>query len=105
MFSDRLKDALGIRGLRPIDLSRLSGINSGQISKYLSGDAEPKAETILVIAKTLGVSSDFLLGLSDDPAPSTDGELTQTERDIINSLRQGDVKNAFLIILKDAAEV
>ena len=36
-FKDRLESALEIRGMKPVDLARTTGINEGAISQYRKG--------------------------------------------------------------------
>jgi len=59
---ERIKEALDIRGMMPIDLSRASGINKGSISKYLRGDVIPKQSAIGAMSEALHVSPSWLMG-------------------------------------------
>lgn len=59
---ERLKEALDLRGMMPIDLSRASGINKGSISKYLRGDVIPKQSAIGAMSDALHVSPSWLMG-------------------------------------------
>ena len=59
---ERIKEALDLRGMMPIDLSRASGINKGSISKYLRGDVIPKQSTIGAMSEALHVSPSWLMG-------------------------------------------
>ena len=61
----RLRIAMATRGMTSADLMRASGLGCGQISEYLNGHREPGALRIAILAKTLSVSADFLLGLTD----------------------------------------
>lgn len=58
----RIKEALDLRGMMPIDLSRASGINKGSISKYLRGDVIPKQSAIGAMSEALHVSPSWLMG-------------------------------------------
>lgn len=49
------------------DVADKAGISSGLICEYLHKNREPQAKTIIKLAKTLGVSSDYLLGLTNRP--------------------------------------
>lgn len=44
------------------ELATAAGINQGTVSKYLSGNREPKATAVLSLAIALGVPVDHLLG-------------------------------------------
>ena len=45
------------------------GVAQEMISSYESGKAYPKADTLIKMAKYLETSTDYLLGLTDDPTP------------------------------------
>lgn len=49
------------------------GISTGALSKYLNGNATPKADVLYLLAKYFNVTADYLLGLSD--VPTTDKDL------------------------------
>lgn len=68
MFADRLSSCMALRGLSPHQLSERSGISAAAISRYLNGLRMPSADSLVCFSKALSVSSDYLLGLSDDPA-------------------------------------
>lgn len=61
-FADRLIEALSVRNMKPAELSRRTGIPEGTISQYKKGLYEPKQKKLHVIAETLGVSVDWLMG-------------------------------------------
>lgn len=66
-FSDRLTLALKHAKLNQRGLSLKAGVSPSIIHRYVSGEAEPRAYNLRLIARTLNVSADYLLGLSDDP--------------------------------------
>ena len=45
------------------------GVKPPQISKWEKGTQSPSRENCVKLAELFGVSVDYLLGLSDDPAP------------------------------------
>lgn len=53
------------RGLSQKELSHKSGIERVQIHNFEKNHHKPSYESIISLAKTLNVSSDYLLGLSD----------------------------------------
>lgn len=100
MIADKLNEALALKDMKPADLSRLSGIDSGQLSKYLTGKRRPQIDAIISLAQALGVSADFLLGMSDNPEPNIgEGGLSDVEREIIVSYRQGKRDKAAMLVL------
>ena len=50
------------------DLARESGLKRPHISLIETGDRMPGAETLVKLADTFGVSIDYLLGRSENPA-------------------------------------
>jgi transcriptional regulator with XRE-family HTH domain len=61
-FKDRLAHALNDKGIKPIDLSKATGIPKSTISYYLSGRNEAKSDRVYSIAKYLNVNEAWLMG-------------------------------------------
>lgn len=66
-ISDRLREAMAAKNKKQIDLVRETGINRSAISRYLSGEYEPKSKPVYELAKALDVSEMWLWGY-DVPA-------------------------------------
>ena len=64
-FSDRLKIAMHLRNCSVEELAHSSFLTHSTVSNYRTGKREPSLATLFLIAKTLDVSSDFLLGLTE----------------------------------------
>ena len=62
----RLRFARSNLDLSQKDLSARAGINPRRYSKYELGDNVPPPDVLMALCRALNVSSDFLLGLSDD---------------------------------------
>ena len=62
-MGDRIKLALEIRGMKQVDLAKRIGMTNVSICRYISGEREPRADAIVAICRTLGVSADWLLGM------------------------------------------
>lgn len=60
--SNRLKVAMKEAGKKQVDLVNETGINRSAISRYLSGEYEPKQTAIYKLAKALDVSEMWLWG-------------------------------------------
>ena len=69
----RLREALQEANIRQSELARLTDIDRGSISNYLSGRYEPKTSAISKMAKVLGVSEMWLYGY-DCPKQRSDGQ-------------------------------
>lgn len=62
---ERINTALANRNVKQKDLAKAIGVTDNTISYYVSGARTPNTEQIVKIAQYLGVSADYLLGLSD----------------------------------------
>lgn len=60
--ADRLREAMNDAGKTQADLMRETGLQRSAISRYLSGEYEPKARAIGKLAMALGVSEMWLFG-------------------------------------------
>lgn len=64
-FAKRLDRLMQERKLFPSDVARLTGIHRNRIYDYLSGNYQPTAYAVALMAKSLNISADWLLGLVD----------------------------------------
>jgi transcriptional regulator with XRE-family HTH domain len=76
-FPSRLRLRREALGLDPFALAgRMrdrykSGATDSAIRKYEAGKHRPSFEALAILAQALETSTDYLLGLTDDPAPAT----------------------------------
>ena len=70
MMNLRLSNARKRKGLTQDELSALVHVSRQAYSLYEKGSRHPSLETVAAIAQILDVSSDYLLGLTDDPYPA-----------------------------------
>lgn len=67
---ERYKRARKAAGLSQDGAARAIGCSKGTVQTWESGDRVPgEARLIVGAARAYGVSADYLLGLTDDPAP------------------------------------
>ena len=59
----RITEALQERGLTQRELATRIGVAETVISRYISGDRDPKPDILANIATALNTTSDFLLGI------------------------------------------
>lgn len=64
-FAVRLRVAMEFSGETQTSLAEKIGIKRQTIGVYCSGQSQPNADTIARIAKALGISADWLLGLTE----------------------------------------
>ncbi|MES2667364.1 MAG: helix-turn-helix transcriptional regulator [Pseudomonadota bacterium] len=83
LFRQRLSEAMATRGVTQSALARLVGVDRSTVSALLgAGTRLPNAQLAADCAQSLGVSADWLLGLSGRPEPLADllaTSLTMTE--------------------------
>ena len=83
LFQARLTEALTRKAMSQSALARQTGVDRSTISQLLQTDKRlPNAQLAADCARALGVSADWLLGLSERPEPLADllaMQLTETE--------------------------
>jgi transcriptional regulator with XRE-family HTH domain len=68
ILADRLRQLREEKGWSQGQLTTYSGVSKGQVSKIEKGDRKyPSAPVIMKLAKALDTTTDYLLGLTDDP--------------------------------------
>lgn len=74
LFRRRLAESLAAKAVTQSFLARQIGVDRSTISQLLGGDGArlPNAQVIAECAAALGVSADWLLGLTDRPEPLAD---------------------------------
>lgn len=86
--AERLRAALDRLNMKQVELSRLTDIDKGTISNYLSGKYEPKSQGISKMAKALNVTEMWLWGY-DVPMERNDIQKKNDQLvELINLLRR-----------------
>ena len=67
IFSERLKNTRLYRNLSQSALAERSALSVRQIIRYEQGVSDPTVTAAISMCKALGVSLDYLCGLSDNP--------------------------------------
>lgn len=62
----RIATLLQNRGMQQKELAETIGITEATMSRYISGEREPKPEMLANIATALHTTSDYLLGIERD---------------------------------------
>ena len=65
-FPDKLKEARKKSGLSQAKVAKILKISKSNIAKYELGQLQPSLETLLRLTVFYGVTSDWLLGLTED---------------------------------------
>jgi len=80
IFGKRLQAEMDKRGLSYRAIAELVGMTSTTIFRYAKCYRVPRATEVLKIADVLGVTCDYMLGLSDDPHKTADWDLPSLVR-------------------------
>lgn len=66
-FAERLNDLQHEKQLGRQDVFSATGISSTAYHRYVTGEREPTVSALVALANFFKVSTDYLLGLSDNP--------------------------------------
>lgn len=91
-FSNRLKTLMAEQNLKQDSLAKSIGISRQAIAQYLESTTQPKADKIYTLAKYFNVSTDYLLGLTENTSTNISeigisnktGFSTSTVKNILN---------------------
>ncbi|MFO7323676.1 MAG: helix-turn-helix transcriptional regulator [Chloroflexota bacterium] len=90
---DRLREMRRKRQLTQDELAERLGFGQSQMNKYENGKSDPTPEVLVRLARELEVTTDWLLGLVDDPTSHLqERDLTAMERKLLSAFRRGDFK-------------
>ena len=89
-FAQRLREARRQKGLDQTELAELTGIPATSISHFETRRRRPSVGTLYTLAEALEVSTDFLLGRTDNPL---------LHRDFDPYLREGAMRPEDQILL------
>ena len=95
MFYDRIKLLCEERGEKLTPVTIALGLSKGGLARW-KDNANPTADIVIKFADYFGVTSDYLLGKTDDPTPISEVKKTAAEK-FSDDLKQifinaGDIK-------------
>lgn len=100
--SERLREALEFRDIKPSVLSYKSGISEASISHYLAGHYEPKSKKMQQLANALKVSAAWLSGFDvpmiDETIKTTIDEKTQFLIELFNEVPEDEQEKVINLI-------
>ena len=88
--ANRMRIAMNKAGKKQADIVKETGINRSAISRYLSGEYEPKQDAIHKMAKCLNVSEMWLWGYECSMERSEVQKKNDIQTDIVVRLRTDD---------------
>lgn len=101
MRGDRLKDLREEMHVTQEDLAGRLGISEIQVYRYEKGTAEPRADVVVKFAEFFNVSTDYLLGVSDESGSYLNEKLKPKEARAISAWRRGARIEAIRMIADD----
>lgn len=78
-FGKRLSDLLCQRNLSQKELAIRANTTEATVSRYLNLERTPQVEIVISIAKALNVTTDYLLGVTDNPTVCGDNSSEASE--------------------------
>ena len=89
LLPERLRIAREKRSFSQRELAKRCQLGINQINRYENGVTDPSATVLMSIAQALEVSTDYLLGLVDDPKEKFYvNELSPTEWEMMETFRR-----------------
>lgn len=93
-FSDRLAAILRKKGMTQKQLAQKTNITESAMSYYVKGTRTPSGDILTKIAVALDTSTDYLLGIANDPSvPQYKPELHYLQRNL-GKLDQDQLRKA-----------
>ena len=73
MFGELIKSLRMSRGLNQVELAKIFNVTKQSVSNWENENIMPSVDMLVKIANYFGVSTDYLLGLTEKHALNTDG--------------------------------
>lgn len=86
IFPNRLRLSREAKGLTQKELAAGISIGYQTYNHYETGRNEPDLSTVVLLAKYLNVSLDYLLGRTNDPSPITQKKIPSYQEEVIQEL-------------------
>lgn len=102
VFSERLES---LRNGTQKEFARFLGVPLTSYTNWVANTSSPKAEYIIQVCSKLGVSADYLLGLSDNPNDGASGGGTWQSRALVAEQKLARVNRALGHALKGFEEL
>lgn len=98
-FFERYEKLCTERGFKPTSTqaAELLGLNKGTISAWKKTGNPPTTDVLVVVADAYGVSTDYLLGRTEDPLDYTNSELVAKAAEIMSVDGETGIKKAIAL--------
>jgi transcriptional regulator with XRE-family HTH domain len=101
---ERLKQRRQFKGLGQPDLGRALGVSQQQIARWENGVNDPSGDAIARLARTLECTTDWLLGLVEQPTAHVRArELSADEQQLIDLYRQRQLPEMITRLVNELA--
>lgn len=85
---ERMREAMRRAGKKQIDLAKETGLSHSTISRYLSGQVEPRQGAMLQLASALGVTEMWLWGYDVPMVRTAEQKKNDAIVDVVSKMRQ-----------------
>lgn len=73
MLGEQIKNLRMDKGLNQVELAKILGVTKQSVSNWENENIMPSVDMLIKIANFFSVSTDYLLGLSEEHALNTEG--------------------------------
>jgi phage repressor protein C with HTH and peptisase S24 domain len=96
IFKDKLNEKLREKGMdNNAEIARIIGVSDVAISKWRSGEAKPKGDNLVKLAKMLETSPEVLIGNIEPSLPQDDYHILDMPDNFINRVKSLMVKRGY----------
>lgn len=95
-YAARMKEWITDHDLRQKALAKEFHITEAAFSHYMTGRSDVSVDVLVKFAKYVGLSMDYLVGLSDEPLPAM--QLSAAERQLVEKFRTLSYEQKELIV-------
>jgi transcriptional regulator with XRE-family HTH domain len=88
IYSERIRQLRRAKDLSQEELAHLAGTSQRQISKYETGENEPTVHVLIALADALDTTTDYLVGLNENPLRIIQDDLSAVEKEAIKMIRR-----------------
>ena len=91
MFGDQIKNLRMSKCLNQVEMAKILGVTKQSVSNWENENIMPSVDMLIKLSQFFNVSTDYLLGLSENHALNTEG-LSEIQiahiQNIINDIRE-----------------
>ena len=100
----RLREAMASSNKKQIDVAQITGLSHSTISRYLSGQVEPRQDAIIKLARALNVSEWWLWGYNVEKTRSVSQKENDEIVDLVTYFQNNPEFRKVVSVLKNMPE-